>query len=133
MASVPADKLSHAEKDQLAVSYAAFILQGSGADINADSLNAVLKAAGLKPDHGLVNSVAKALKGRNVTDFFGAVGAGEAAPAKGAETKPAETKAEKGGDKGGKGDKGKDKPQAPPPPPPPAAEEEEVDMGDLFG
>ena len=127
MASVPADKLSHAEKDQLAVSYAAFILQGSGADVTADSLNAVLKAAGLKPDHGLVNSVAKALKGRNVTDFFGAVGAGEAAPAKGAETKPAETKADKGGDKG------KDKPQAPPPPPPPAAEEEEVDMGDLFG
>ena len=35
-----------AEKDQLAVSYAAFILSGQGADVTSDSLNAVLSGSG---------------------------------------------------------------------------------------
>jgi ribosomal protein L12E/L44/L45/RPP1/RPP2 len=53
-----------AEKDQLAVSYAAFILSGQGADVTSDSLNAVLSAAGLPSNATLVNAVAKALKKR---------------------------------------------------------------------
>ncbi len=63
-----------AEKEQLAVSYAAFVLSGSGAEITADSLNAVLKAAAVTVSPTLVNAVAKALKGRNVTEFFGSTG-----------------------------------------------------------
>ena len=122
MASVPADKLPAAERDQLAISYAAFVLHGSGAEINADALNAVLKAANIKADNGLVNAVAKALKGKNVTDFFGGIGGGSAESAAPAEAKAA--------DKGGKKD---EKPKKEAPPPPPAAEEEEMDMGDLFG
>lgn len=121
MASVPVDKLPKAERDQLAISYAAFVLNGSGAEVNADSLNAVLKAAGVAADAGLVNAVAKALKGKKVSDYFGSVGGG-AAPA--AETKAADTKAAKPKE---------EKKKEAPPPPPPAAEEEEVDMGDLFG
>lgn len=114
-----------AEKEQLAVSYAAFVLAGSGAEVNENSLNAVLKAANVNVSASLVAGVAKALKGRKVTDFFGSVGGGSA-PAETA--KPAEKKEEK------KDDKKKDeKKNAPPPPPPkPVEEEEGMDMGGLF-
>jgi ribosomal protein L12E/L44/L45/RPP1/RPP2 len=123
MASVPVDKLPKAERDQLAISYAAFVLNGSGAEVNADSLNAVLKAAGVAADAGLVTAVAKALKGKKVSDYFGSVGGG-AAPAAETKAPQADTKAAKPKE---------EKKKEAPPPPPPAAEEEEVDMGDLFG
>ena len=120
MASVAADKLPQAERDQLAICYAAFVLEGSGAAVTADALKAVLQAASLTVDANLVNAVAKALKNKKVTEFFGGVG-GAAGPAPAAE-KPAEKKA----------DKPKEAAKVAPPPPP-AAEEEEMDMGDLFG
>lgn len=113
-----------AEKEQLAVSYAAFVLSGSGADVTADSLNAVLHAAGVTANSTLVNAVAKALKGRHVTDFFGGVGGGSA-PAESAPTPaPAAKEAAKPAAKVA------DKPA--PPPPPPKEEEEDMDMGGLF-
>ena len=65
-----------AEKEQLAVSYAAFVLSAQGAEVNADAINAVLKAANVTANAGLVSAVAKSLKGRNVTEFFGGVGGG---------------------------------------------------------
>jgi len=114
-----------AEKEQLAVSYAAFVLSGSGAEITADSLNAVLKAAGVPANPTLVNAVAKALKGRNVTEFFGSTGS---APA--AESAPAPA-ADKGAAKPAA--KVEEKKKEAPPPPPPKEEEEDMDMGDLFG
>lgn len=123
MSSVAADKLPQAEKEQLAVSYAAFILNGAGADVTSDSLNAVLKAANLAASASLVNAVAKALKGKSVTEFFGSAAGGEA-PAPVAETKPVGKPAEKAAEKP------KGKTEAPPPPP--AAEEEELDMGGFF-
>lgn len=67
MASVAVANLSPAEKEQLAVSYAAFVLSGSGAEVNAASLTAVLQASGVSVSAGLLNAVAKALKGRKVT------------------------------------------------------------------
>lgn len=100
MASVAVAQLSSAEKEQLAVSYAAFVLSGSGAEVNQASLTAVLKASGVNVSAGLLNAVAKALKGRNVSEFFGSVGGGSA-PSSGpsapqpAQTKAAETKAPK--------------------------------------
>lgn len=121
MASIAADKLPQAEKDQLAVCYAAFVLEGSGAAVTADSLRAVIKASGLNVNDTLVGAVAKALKNRKVTDFFGAVGG---APAAGTPAPVAEKAAEKKADK--------PKEAAKPAPPPPAAEEEEMDMGGLF-
>jgi ribosomal protein L12E/L44/L45/RPP1/RPP2 len=110
-----------AEKEQLAVSYAAFVLAGAGAEVTADSLNAVLHASGVAANSTLVSAVAKALKGRTVTDFFGGVGSGpaESAPA----TTPAAEKAAKPAAKPA------DKPA---PPPPPKEEEEDMDMGGLF-
>jgi len=97
MASVALDKLPAAEKEQLAVSYAAFVLSGSGAEVNADSLNAVVKAAGLHASANLVNAVAKALKGKSVTDFFGSVGG--SAPAATSGPAPVEKAASKPADK----------------------------------
>lgn len=95
MASVAVSQLSQAEKEQLAISYAAFVLSGTGAEVNQASLSAVLQAAGTSVSAGLISAVSKALKGRNVNEFFGSVGGGSApvteAPA--AKSKPAETKA----------------------------------------
>lgn len=99
MASVAVSALSPAEKEQLAVSYAAFVLSGTGAEVNQASLTAVLQASGVQVSAGLLAAVAKALKGRNVTEFFGSVGSssgpstsGSSAP-KPAEKKAADTKA----------------------------------------
>ena len=118
MASVALDQLPPAEKEQLAVSYAAFVLAGQGAEVNADSLKAVLQAANINASAGLVSAFAKTLQGRNVSDFYGSVGGGAAsAPAPAAETAKAPVKEAA-------------KPAAAPEP---AEEEEDMDMGDLFG
>ena len=106
-----------AQKDQLAVSYAAFVLSAQGAEVNADAINAVLKAANVNANAGLVNAVAKSLKGRNVNEFFGGVGGGSASEAPKKEAKEAAKPAEK--------EKAKPAPVEEP--------EEEMDMGDLFG
>lgn len=138
MASKPVNQLSAGEKEQLAVSYAAFVLSGQGAQVTADNINNVLKAANLTASSALVNAFAKTLSTRNVKDFLGSVGGGGDAPveAKGAakedkKGKDAPKDAPKDAGKDAKG--GKDKAAPPPPPPPPAQEEEEMDMGDLFG
>jgi ribosomal protein L12E/L44/L45/RPP1/RPP2 len=96
MASVAVAQLSQVEKEQLAISYAAFVLSGSGAEVNQASLTAVLQASGVTVSAGLLNAVAKALKGRNVSEFFGSVSvsSGSGAP-QAAQSKPAETKAPK--------------------------------------
>lgn len=124
MASKPVAQLSAPEKEQLAVSYAAFILNGQKAQVTADSINAVLTAAGLTASANLVKAFAKTLANKSVTEFVGSVGSGSApstteAPTKaaGKDSKPAaDNKAAKNA----------------PPPPPPAEEEEGVDMGGLF-
>lgn len=76
MASKPANQLSAAEKEQLAVSYAAFVLSGQGAQVTADSINNVLKAANLTASQNLVKAFAKTLASRDVKDFLGSVGSG---------------------------------------------------------
>lgn len=78
MASKPVAQLNAAEKEQLAVSYAVFVLSGQGAQVTADSINNVLKAAGLTASAGLVKAFAKTLSTRNVKDFLGSVGGGDA-------------------------------------------------------
>jgi large subunit ribosomal protein LP1 len=74
MASKPVNQLNAAEKEQLAVSYAAFVLSGQGAQVTADSINNVLKAANLTASQGLVKAFAKTLATRSVNDFLGSVG-----------------------------------------------------------
>ena len=101
------------------MSYAAFVLSSQGAEVNADSINSVLKAADVKASAGLVNAVAKSLKGRNVADFFGGVGGGSASEApKEAPKKEDKKEAAKPGKK-----------EAPPPPP---EEDDGMEMGGLF-
>ena len=109
-----------AQKEQLAVSYAAFVLSAQGAEVNADSINKVLKAANVTASAALVNAVAKSLKGRKVTDFFGGVGGGSGATEapKEAPKKEEKKEAAKPGKK-----------EAPPPPP---EEDEGMEMGGLF-
>ena len=80
MASKPANQLNAAEKEQLAVSYAAFVLSGQGAQVTAASINNVLKAANLTASQGLVKAFAKTLATRSVNDFLGSVGGSGSAP-----------------------------------------------------
>ena len=122
MASKPVANLSAAEKEQLAVSYAAFIISSQGGDISADSINSVLKAANIAASDSIVKAFAKSLSGKKATDFVGAIAGGAPASSPAADNKADSKPAAK--DKGGK--------SAPPPPPPPADEEEEMDMGELF-
>ena len=120
MASKPVAQLSATEKEQLAVSYASFIISSQGADVTADSIKNVLKAANVSASEPLVKAFAKILKGKSATDFIGAVGSGSGSAQPAATSAPAaDIKQEKGG-------------KTAPPPPPPAAEEEEMDMGGLF-
>ena len=64
-------------------------MAGSGKEATADSLNAVIKASGVTVSAALVNAFAKALKGRKVNDFFGAVSTGAPTAEKPAAEKPA--------------------------------------------
>lgn len=118
MASVAADKLSPAEKEQLAVSYAAFVLGGQGAEVNAESLNAVLKAAAIDVSASLVAAFAKTLQGKDISSFYGSVGGGASAPAASTPAETAKAPAKEAA-----------KPAAAAEP---AEEEEDMDMGGLF-
>lgn len=91
MASVAVGQLSQTEKEQLAISYAAFVLSGTGAEVNQASLTAVIQASGVTVSSGLLNAVAKALKGRNFSEFFGSVGGGSSAPTTSAPVTQAKT------------------------------------------
>lgn len=125
MSTIPANQLSAPQKEQLAVSYAAFVLSSQGAEVNAESINAVLKAANLTAAQGLVKAFSKLLATRNVSDFFGSVGSSSGATTSSSTVPvPAKTDAGKKGPEPAK--------QAPPPPPPAAEEEEDMDMGGLF-
>ena len=110
MASKPVAQLNATEKEQLAVSYASFIISAQGSDVTVDSINNVLKAANLNASAELVKAFAKTLKGKKIDEFLGSVGGGSA-PAATTTAPVAETKTDK---KAGK---------SAPPPPPPAAEE----------
>ncbi len=95
MASVAVSQLSQTEKEQLAISYAAFVLSGTGAEVNQASLTAVIQAAGVQVSAGLLNAVSKALKGRNVNEFFGSVGTSAPTTSAPVTQTKAETKAPK--------------------------------------
>lgn len=117
MASKPVAQLSIAERDQLAVSYAAFVLSGQGAQVNPESLETVLKAANIDVSANLVRAVGKALTGRNVNDFFGSCASTPASSS----TEPVAEKP-----------KEKQEEKQPEKPKEPEVEDEEMDMGGLF-
>ncbi len=129
MSSVPFDKLSAGEVQQLAISYAAFVLGDAGAKINAANLQAVLDAAGVKVEKAWLTSFSKVLESRPLDSFFSCGGAaeGDSAPAPAAKTTAAPPKEEKKKD-----DKKETKNAPAPPPPPPADDDAGMDMGGLF-
>lgn len=93
MSSTPIDKLTPVEIQQLSLSYAAFILSDAGAKVTAQSLQAVLDAAGLKSEKLWVDLFAKTLATKPVDSFFG-VGGGSASSAPAA-TAPAKKEEKK--------------------------------------
>ena len=120
MTSLDFNTLNQTTKDQLAVTLAAMILQDDKSDMTAESLNRVLKAAGVEVAPYWPTLIAKSLEGKNLADL--AVGGGSG---------PAPAQAAVAGDDSKKGDKKKEERKVEEP----KVEEEEVDMdmGDLFG
>jgi ribosomal protein L12E/L44/L45/RPP1/RPP2 len=107
MSATAVDKLSKTELQQLAISYAAFVL------------------GGVQVDKAWVTQFGKVLESKSIDDFCHASSGGSseaAAPAAKA------GKEDKKKDEPKKDDKKEAKKEAPPPP----AEEEGVDMGGLF-
>jgi ribosomal protein L12E/L44/L45/RPP1/RPP2 len=103
MSSTAVASLSPAEVQQLSLSYAAFILSDAGAKVNAQTLQAVLDAAGLKTEKLWVDLFSKALTKTPVESFF-SLGGGAAGAAPAAAEAPAkeEKKDAKKDDKKGK-------------------------------
>jgi ribosomal protein L12E/L44/L45/RPP1/RPP2 len=128
MSATAVDKLSKAELQQLAISYAAFVLGDSGAKVNATSLQAVLDAAGVQVDKAWVTQFGKTLESRSIDDFCHASSGGSSEGAAPAAKGGKDAKEDKKKDEPKKDDKKEAKKEAPPPP----AEEEGVDMGGLF-
>lgn len=79
MSTVEVSKLSQQEIAQLACTYAALILYDDGQDITGDKITALVKAAGVKVESYWPKMFAKAMSGKNLSDFinFG----GDAVPA----------------------------------------------------
>lgn len=78
MAAVEVGKLSQAEKDELLCSYAALILHDEKAEISADNINKLVKAAGGEVESYWPMLFARALKNVSIADLLKA---GAAAPA----------------------------------------------------
>lgn len=127
MSSTAVDKLSKGEVQQLALSYAAFVLGSAGAKVDAGSLQSVLDAAGIQVDKAWVTQFGKILSSRPIDSFY-SVGGGASEGAPAAPAKDDKKKDEKKDDK--KDAKKEAKKEAPPPPP--ADDDAGLDMGGLF-
>lgn len=117
MSKVEISKIGKAEHDELCCTYASLILNDEGSDITEESLKKIIDASGNKVDALWTKLFAKALKGTDLSSFFGCASAGAAAPA--ASSSSAAPVAEK---------KAEEKPKQEEP----KEEEEDMDMGGLF-
>jgi len=97
MAAVPLSELSGPEKDELVCTYAALILHDAEAEISAENMTTLIKAAGCSVDAYWPTLYSKMLGGKDIGDmlkFGGGGGGGGGAPAAGGA-------AAAGGDAGG--------------------------------
>jgi len=103
MASVEVSKLSQAEREELLCSYAALILHDEKADIAADNINKLVKAAGGEVEAYWPTLFARALKSVQIGDLLknasaapaaAPAGAGSASPKKGSASPKKEAKKE---------------------------------------
>ncbi|OMJ76176.1 hypothetical protein SteCoe_24511 [Stentor coeruleus] len=101
MASVARTDLSKTEKDELCCVYSALILNDSGADITAESLQKIITASGNTVEKYWPTLFARSLKGLDLAGVLGSIGTGSVGPTpvasapqetKKEEEKPAETK-----------------------------------------
>ena len=129
MSSVAVDKLSPADKAQLACTYATLILHDEGIDIKADKIAKLVSAAGVNVEPYWPKLIAKSLEGRSVAEFFGAGGADSAPAATSATSAPVKEDKKTDAKDAGK-DKKKEAKEAPKEVP--KVEEEDVGMGGLF-
>ena len=89
MSKVEVSAIGKAEHDELCCTYASLILNDEGADITEESLKKIIDASGNKVDALWTKLFAKALKGVDMTSFFGCASAAPA-PAAGSSAAPAE-------------------------------------------
>lgn len=127
MSSVEVSKLSKEEVAQLACTYAALILYDDGQDITSDKLATLISAAGVQVDSYWPKLFAKAVAGKDISQYFnfGGSSAGSApvqAPVAKEVAKEAPKEAPKDDKKGGKKKVVEE----------PKEEEEEGGMGGLF-
>ena len=81
MASVDVSKLSSQDIAELACTYASLILYDDGQDITHDKLGSLIGAAGVKVEGYWPKLFAKAVAGKDISQFFNFGGAGGAAQA----------------------------------------------------
>ena len=79
MASVDVSALSKAQKDELAVTYAALLLHDGELEITEEKLNKVIAAAGLSVEGYWTGLFAKALRGKNISDLLSNAGSSASA------------------------------------------------------
>ena len=70
MASVDVSKLSKQDISELACTYASLILYDDGQDITSDKVSALIEASGVKIEAYWPKLFAKALIGKEISDFF---------------------------------------------------------------
>ena len=79
---------------ELAVVYAALILNDDGIEISADKINKLISAAGVKLESYWVDLFAEYFKNHDITELVKGTALGGASPAAGAASGPAEEKKE---------------------------------------
>ncbi|CAD7923352.1 unnamed protein product [Amoebophrya sp. A120] len=76
MAAIPVSELSQAQKDELICTYSALILHDSEADITADAMTSVIKAAGLSVESYWPKLYSSMVAGKDVGAILKAGGGG---------------------------------------------------------
>ena len=88
-------EMSPAQKDQLACTLSALILNDNGSDVNAESLTRVLKAAKVEVPSYWPMLFSRALEGKNIADYLVVSGgSGSSAPTGGDKAAAAEVEKE---------------------------------------
>merc|ERR1740138_1476251 len=76
MAQVPVAELSAEQKDELICTYAALILHDDGAEVSAENMNKLIKAAGCSVEAYWPTLYAKMLSGKDVSKMLSVGGGG---------------------------------------------------------
>ena len=109
MASVDVSKLSTQEVAELACTYASLILYDDGQDITHDKISSLISAAGVNVESYWPKLFAKAVAGKDISQFFNFGGSAASAPAPAATAVAKE--APKDDKKGKKEEKKKEEPK----------------------